>query len=247
MLLIGHRGARNEAPENTLGGFQHIVALGLKAVEFDVRLLQDHELAVIHDDNFLRTSATDQLVSHSLSTDLAHIDNRSNWPKWPQAEPTPTLSQVLNLIEAFEHIEVEVKAVNDEHEADLIVKQLHVQLAGWQHQATITSFDIKILEALQRANSTFKRGLLVELPLGDIVIQLAKQYGCTRIGLKDALTTAELVHKIKQAGLFCSVWTVNDIERAKQLATWQVDGLITDTPTTMLHANIPGLTLSDKS
>lgn len=61
MRLIGHRGARS--PENTLGGFQHIIALGLTAVEFDVRLLQDHQLAVIHDDNFLRTSGSDQLVA----------------------------------------------------------------------------------------------------------------------------------------------------------------------------------------
>ena len=44
MKIIGHRGARGEAPENTLGGFQYIHDLGIRAVEFDVRQLKDHEL-----------------------------------------------------------------------------------------------------------------------------------------------------------------------------------------------------------
>ena len=40
MRIIGHRGARGEAPENTLGGFQYIHDLGIRAVEFDVRQLK---------------------------------------------------------------------------------------------------------------------------------------------------------------------------------------------------------------
>ncbi len=37
MRIIGHRGARGEAPENTLGGFEYLKQLGVRAVEFDVR------------------------------------------------------------------------------------------------------------------------------------------------------------------------------------------------------------------
>ena len=77
-----------------------------------------------------------------------------------------------------------------------------------------------------------------------MVIQLAQQFGCQRIGLKDALTTQDLVQKIKQAGLACSVWTVNDVRRVQELADWQVDGLITDAPNSMLQANISSLNIS---
>ena len=44
MRIIGHRGARGEAPENTLGGFQYIQEIGIRAVEFDVRQLKDNAL-----------------------------------------------------------------------------------------------------------------------------------------------------------------------------------------------------------
>ena len=49
MKIIGHRGARGEAPENTLAGFQYLHDLGICAVEFDVRQLKDAELVIMHD------------------------------------------------------------------------------------------------------------------------------------------------------------------------------------------------------
>lgn len=240
MRLIGHRGARNEAPENTLGGFKHIIALGLKAVEFDVRLLQDQQLAVIHDDNFLRTTGLDQTIAMTSSYQLAHTDNRVGWDHWPQAEPTPLLAEVLDLIGHFEHIEVEIKAVNDEQQAQLIASKLNQVLEGWQDRVTFTSFDLKVLEAFKSLNSSFQRGLLVELPLGDAIIQIAKQLGCQRIGLRDSFATQDLIEKIRFEQLLCSVWTVNNVERARQLASWKIDGLITDVPRQMLAANIEG-------
>ena len=240
MRLIGHRGARNEAPENTLGGFKHIVALGLKAVEFDVRLLQDQQLAVIHDDNFLRTTGLDQTIAMTSSYQLAHTDNRVGWDHWLQAEPTPLLAEVLDLIGHFEHIEVEIKAVNDEQQAQLIASKLHQVLEGWQDRVTFTSFDLKVLEAFKSLNSSFQRGLLVELPLGDAIIPIAKQLGCQRIGLRDSFATQDLIEKIRFEQLLCSVWTVNNVERARQLASWKIDGLITDVPRQMLAANIEG-------
>lgn len=243
MRLIGHRGARQEAPENTLGGFKHLVALGLKAVEFDVRLLQDQQLAVIHDDNLLRTAGIDQSIALTSSYQLAHTDNRVGWDNWPQAEPTPLLSEVLQLIRHFEHIEVEIKAVDDAQQAQLIVSQLHQVLAGWQDRVTFTSFDLKVLEAFKQLDSTFTRGLLVELPLGDFIIEMARQLGCQRIGLRDSLATQELIEKIHLEQLQCSVWTVNTVERARQLASWKIDGLITDVPSQMLAAQIQGCSL----
>ena len=47
--LVGHRGARFEAPENTLSGFAALRASGVQKVELDVHLNKDQELIVIHD------------------------------------------------------------------------------------------------------------------------------------------------------------------------------------------------------
>ncbi|WP_037059112.1 MULTISPECIES: glycerophosphodiester phosphodiesterase [unclassified Psychrobacter] len=55
--LLGHRGARVEALENTLFGFQHakrLQARGLAGVELDVQLTADGHLIVFHDDTLQR-------------------------------------------------------------------------------------------------------------------------------------------------------------------------------------------------
>src|SRR5258705_393861 len=48
-LIVGHRGVPALHQENTLAGFRHAVALGLDAIELDVRLTRDRRAIVFHD------------------------------------------------------------------------------------------------------------------------------------------------------------------------------------------------------
>jgi glycerophosphoryl diester phosphodiesterase len=48
-LVIAHRGAWGELPENTLEAFEHAVRLGADMVELDVRRTADGHLIVYHD------------------------------------------------------------------------------------------------------------------------------------------------------------------------------------------------------
>lgn len=236
MRIIGHRGARGEAPENTLGGFQYIADLGIRAVEFDVRQLKDQQLIIMHDDNFVRTTNINQPLYECSCADLAIYNHAVHWAEWQQHEPTPLLQQSLDLMQDFEHLEVEVKAVSSEDEAEKIVESLEQQLNGFEHSAIITSFDPKIHQALQRNNSRFKRGLLIEEKTDTRIIDQALQLGCCQIGWMDELATPELIQATQSAHLKLSVWTVNNIERAKQLRDFGVEGLITDFPKRMQHA-----------
>ena len=235
MRIIGHRGARGEAPENTLGGFQYIHDLGIRAVEFDVRQLKDDELIIMHDDNFLRTTGIDQQLYDLKSTELDDYNQAHIWMDW-EKQVTPTLRQSLHIMHDFEHIEVEVKAVETAQQAEKLTSELQRQLHGFEHTAVITSFDLKILQALQQQNSTFKRGLLIENDIGEQAIEQALQLGCGQIGWMNQLATDNIIQKTLDANLRISVWTVNDIERAKHLRDQGIHGLITDFPKLMLAA-----------
>ncbi len=48
-MIIGHRGARGELPENTLAGIRHAIATGCDMIEIDVRLTRDGVVVVTHD------------------------------------------------------------------------------------------------------------------------------------------------------------------------------------------------------
>ena len=234
MRIIGHRGARGEAPENTLGGFQYIHDLGIRAVEFDVRQLKDHELIIMHDDNMLRTTGIDQALYPLNSTQLDTYNQAHIWLDW-EKQSTPTLLQALQIMQDFEHLEVEVKAVETQAEAERLTQHLTQQLRGFERTAVITSFDLKILQALQDQHSTFKRGLLIEDDIQHLAIEQALKYDCCQIGWMNQLATDDLLKATQQANLAISVWTVNDIERAKHLRDCGIDGLITDFPKMMLQ------------
>ncbi|MCS3527567.1 glycerophosphodiester phosphodiesterase [Acinetobacter johnsonii] len=234
MRIIGHRGARGEAPENTLGGFQYIHDLGIRAVEFDVRQLKDHELIIMHDDNMLRTTGIDQALYPLNSTQLDTYNQAHIWLDW-EKQSTPTLLQALQIMQDFEHLEVEVKAVETQAEAERLTQHLTQQLRGFERTAVITSFDLKILQALQDQHSTFKRGLLIEDDIQHLAIEQALKYDCCQIGWMNQLATDDLLKATQQANLAISVWTVNNIERAKHLRDCGIDGLITDFPKMMLQ------------
>ena len=235
MQIIGHRGARGEAPENTLGGFQYLRDLGVRAVEFDVRLSKQQELVIIHDENFLRTTGIDLSLAQASFDDIQDLNFAHPISDWQHTESLPRLAQVMQICHDFDHIEVEVKAVDTQDQADELVEFLETALANDAHHATITSFDVKILTALQQRQSTFDRGFLVEFPFGTHAIETAVNFGCDRIGWKDILATQALIDLSHQAGLKTSVWTVNDVDRALVLRDFGIDGLITDFPKLMLE------------
>ena len=232
MIIIGHRGARGEAPENTLGGFQYIHNLGIRAVEFDVRQLNDNQLIVMHDDNFLRTTGIDQPLYTLNSTALEAYNQANIWMDW-EKQITPTLKQSLKIIHDFEHIEVEVKAVKSMADAERLTIELQKQLQSFENTAVITSFDLKIHQTLQQQNSCFKRGLLIEDSIGQKAIEQALTLECCQIGWMNQLATDEIILATQKAQLNISVWTVNDIERAKKLRDLGIQGLITDFPKMM--------------
>ena len=234
MKIIGHRGARGEAPENTLAGFQYIHDLGIRAVEFDVRQLKDAELVIMHDDNFLRTTSIDKNLYECSSTELEAYNQAYIWMDW-EKQITPTLSDALHIMQDFNHLEVEVKAVENMADAEKLVLTLEQQLQGFEKTAIITSFDLKIHHALKQMNSKFQRGLLVEDDIQLKAIDQALELECGQIGWMNQLATPELIRATQQEKLKISVWTVNSIERAQQLRDLGIDGLITDFPKLMLQ------------
>ena len=55
-LIYGHRGAKGEAPENTLASFEQCLQHGVRRCELDLHLSRDGELMVIHDPTLKRTT-----------------------------------------------------------------------------------------------------------------------------------------------------------------------------------------------
>ena len=72
--IIGHRGAKGEYPENTLGSIELALKRGCDGVEIDIHLSQDGQLAVIHDETLFRTTGEQGFVKEKKWSELRELD-----------------------------------------------------------------------------------------------------------------------------------------------------------------------------
>lgn len=231
MLIIGHRGARREAPENTLSGFRHLRQLGLRAVEFDVQVAQGGELVVIHDPTLERTTNGEGPVCEQSIALLQTLDAcHKSHPDWPTSDGVPTLRETMALLHDFDLIQFEIKARSEEHYRGV----LHHFPSLWREfgfgaRGVLTSIDPRVVEIFRDAEPEIPRGLVCEEehpdPLGQ-ALALDVQLLC----LNWKLATPTLITEAQMNGLHVSVWTVNDADVMEMLATYGVDSVITDVP-----------------
>ena len=81
MKIVGHRGAKGEAPENTLPSFKHAYGQGIRHFELDVRLSSDGELMTIHDKTTDRTTGLSGNVAELTAKQLTSIDAGQPLPR----------------------------------------------------------------------------------------------------------------------------------------------------------------------
>ncbi len=149
--IIGHRGAKGEAPENTVAGFRHAQSLGLAGVEFDVRMAADGVLVVIHDATVDRTTDGSGDVSALTAAELAELDARGTCPGWPDRVGVPTLADALDVISTFTTIQFEIKPDTPERLETItagVLREIHER--GIERRSIVTSFDPGAIEIVQR-------------------------------------------------------------------------------------------------
>src|SRR5258708_32814116 len=89
-FIVGHRGVRGEAPENTMQAFELAATSGADGVELDVRLCRSGEVVVFHDPTLARmTGGRDpRAVADVPMIDLRQVDLGGG-------EGVPLLTEVL--------------------------------------------------------------------------------------------------------------------------------------------------------
>ena len=234
MILIGHRGARKEAPENTPAGFRHLRQLGINHVELDVRLSKDGQLVVLHDTTVNRTTNHKGNVLDFTAAELAEMDASKPLPHWPEPSGIPTLESVLSEWPDLKSIQLEVKTAAN----DILLRIGHglldlIQHHQLQHQAIITSADQNMLSVMQRLAPRIRRGFVAERFTRD-PIEVCLSHHCSHLVINYHRCTPDLINHAHAVGLEVSTWTVNEVNVARRLQNYGVDSIISDVPSTLL-------------
>lgn len=233
MLIIAHRGESHDAPENTLASFQLAWKRRDRAIELDVHLTKDGELAVCHDGNTQRTSGVSHSIRECTMEELKQLDVGS-WKgdKWA-GERMPVLREALLTVPKQGSCIIEVKVG-----ADAIPKlQKEIQSVSLDpKQVVIISFNPEAVGESKRAMPEIKTYLLSAFnysqekdkwsPTVDEFIKQAKQLRADGLNLAaQPPIDTDFVERVKNAGLELFVWTIDYIDLAQRMLEIGVDGI----------------------
>lgn len=147
-LIIGHRGARNLWPENSITGFENLRAMQVEGVEFDLHLDAAGEIVVIHDATLDRTTEGSGPVS-----ELARGAHARTRLKGGGDETIPTLAEVLSVYadSDFElHVELKADAQGVPYRGLEARAAALIDQFGMAERIFLTSFSVSVLETVRQ-------------------------------------------------------------------------------------------------
>lgn len=234
MKIYGHRGAKGEAPENTLEGFVHTYKQGIRRFELDVQLTTDEQLIVIHDSTLDRTTGVHAKVKDTTLSEISNLDARTNTPGWASKCHIPALSQVVMALAEVEHWQFEVKT-DSKTRLNVLCNRLieFIQSEKLKKKCVVTSSNTWFLKEVKRRDQTIETGFVAEYRFPN-PLNTAKKLQCNYLCVNYSLCTEALVKEAKKHELHISCWTVNSIHDMQSLKDKGVDSIITDFPTSAL-------------
>ncbi|MGH9341247.1 MAG: glycerophosphodiester phosphodiesterase [Acidobacteriota bacterium] len=229
-LIIAHRGASGESPENTLAAVQRAIDLESDFVEIDIHYSGDGEMIVIHDATVERTTSGKGVVSEMTLADIKRLDAGSWFNSRFAEEKVPTLEEVLQLVRpSSSKLLIEIKEGNGLPE-DFAGKLLGaIEEHGMQSRVIVQSFDHSAVKQVGAVATEIPTAALIGEETPDPVGE-TKAAGAEILAIRHTLATLELIKKTHDSGLRFFVWTVDDPATIRRMLEWGVDAVISNYP-----------------
>ncbi len=247
--VIGHRGAKSVAPENTLASVRAAKALGCSWVEVDVMLSKD-KVAVIHHDNTLDRCTNGKGHLWDLAVDeLQALDAGAHFSAEFAGERIPRLTALLRCCRDLElGLNLEVKHVSLNPEAATADEEaMEEELAHVVCDVIETCGEMPrelVLSSFSRCAIAVLRRRLPRVPCAFLVWDIPEdwehfmsKHQCASLNFawQGPETAGDLIRDCAKK-VPCYSYTVNDAQDARLLLSWGVRGVFSDCPHTVSAA-----------
>lgn len=238
-IVVGHRGAARHAPENTLESFRLGAEMGADAIELDVHLTADGELAVIHDETLDRTTDRSGRVADLDMDDIRQADAGANFvregdsgfPFAGKGHVVPTLGEVLDWLPADLGLVIEIKA---RAASDAVVGAVKAHPVRTSGRLSVISFDEPAIDRVHELDPEIRTGYLVvpSQPIHEAILWATEHghigvhpwEGDLNVNAHSTLADAQMY------GREMGCYVINDADRMQQLAALGLWGFVTDVP-----------------
>jgi len=245
-LVIAHRGASAEAPENTLPAMRRAAVEGADMVEFDVQRTADGHLVIVHDQTFARTTDVASLfpgrehdpIGSFTWREVQRLDAGSRFSPTYAGTRVPSLAQLLRTVRPL-HVRLMLELKNPwlypGYEKQ-VVRELTRYGFIAAHRVWVHSFGDASLERFHDLAPSVPVGLITET--GTVPTTDASWLSSVN-ALSTTVTDARIDTAMRNGNVVLS-WpptgTQDSTRRIDQLVADGVRGVFTNQPSTTLRA-----------
>ncbi|MGI9473580.1 MAG: glycerophosphodiester phosphodiesterase [Rubripirellula sp.] len=239
-MIVAHRGASHDAPENTVAAFKLAWEQGSDGIEGDFYLTSDDQIVCIHDRDTERTAGSKRVVEDSTLAELRTLEY-GGWKgtEW-QGELIPTFRQVLATIPAGKLFVIELKSKK------AIAPVLAAELAKLDTESIellIISFDLETVKACRELMPEVRAHWLTKFtdkqksgefrPSAAEVAKAIRQCGAAGVGMQGNRNVIDeaYIDALRTEG--CDqfhVWTIDSIDDAAYFQDLGAIGITTNRP-----------------
>jgi glycerophosphoryl diester phosphodiesterase len=220
MKIIGHRGARGLAPENTIASIKQALLYKVDQIEIDVQVTEDNVCVLCHD-SYLSDHSGKRIPRATVANHtLAQLR------KW--RPDLTTLEEAIKTIDRRVSMYIEVKpGVPTAPIADILHGYLQ---KGWQPKDFfVASFSQKVLLALHQALPQLET-IVIEHFSGVRATWRAKQLGTKYIALNYRVLWWGFIRSMSNKGWKLAAYTINNPAIAKRWEKYGLYAVVTDHP-----------------
>jgi len=226
-LVIAHRGASGERPENTLSAYELAVAQAADMIEIDLHLSLDGVVMIHHDASLERLGTRGEIRQHTAS-ELSRLNAA---PGASLEERIPTLLDVLDRFGDRMEFNLEIKVGEDTaYEGIEEIALAAVEERGLLPRMLFSSFYDEVLGRMRALSSAARLALLVSPRAPVKILERAAAVSAEAINPEVRLVDPDLVAKAHEAGFAVYPYTEDDPAGMVRLLDAGVDGIITNHP-----------------
>ena len=234
--IIGHRGVKDIAPENTVLSINAAIEHNLKWVEVDVKVSKDNIPFLLHDDLLDRTTSGKGYPINFNIKDIQALD-AGTWfdPKLNDLHP-PTLEEILNICSKNNiGVNIELKPNKEKKKANVKAISKLMKNNNFNCQYFFSSFDFFSIKLMRNFMPNSYLGYLVHdfdnnnfLKILDVCLNLK----CFCIGFNIKLINKEIVKICKDNQLKTTIYSESNINLAQAKELWSIgiDSVFIDNP-----------------
>ena len=217
IYLTAHRGAKSQAPDNTMPAYQIAIDKGFYAVETDVHLTKDGVWVISHNDNLKKWYGADVEIKDATYAELLRyrVIGGKGFLKYGTLR-IPTLEQYLDLfVGKASRPQIEIKTGSDYTGIDEILRM--VRDRSLQQQVMIISFDLGQLQYIRSLDADMELWYLCGEITDEVLADAGTIGGNVWISCSYEENSIETMQNAQKAGFPVSMWTVDSVKEAKKL------------------------------